>query len=204
MQIEWLTAAPPQLGRQQAVSALLGPDVATDVQTLGLIQGQALAAPGGARGWRLLPALRRQPQPAEQQQHGGSGCDGNGGRGGGEGGGSGMGPAAAPSLDAASAAAAAAAVGMFRLNDAQAGVAAHVASWLPAMRQRTAEGDKGQAARRPALAKPAAKQQKVEGQGDAGGGGEVEATAAAVTAGPPGAPVCLVHGALHGRRSWRA
>lgn len=173
------------------MSALLGPDVATDVQTLGLIQGPALApaAAAGARAWGLLPALLRPPQEGRRRS---SDADGHAEQ-----------KAAAPKLDAGCAAAAAAVAEAFRLNDAQGDVATHVASWLPELRRRAAEGSKGAAARRPVLVKPAAKQLKLEAgasdaaAADAGGDcEEAEADAAAKAAGPPAAPVCLVHGGM--------
>jgi hypothetical protein len=178
------------------VAALLGPDIATDVQTLGLIAGPALTA---AAGWALLPALVRSPSPGRHRLGGGSGggdCE--------EQRVPVTGPhteeaaAAAAGLDSESAAALAVVAERFRLNDAQAGVAAHVATWLPEIKRRGAEVVvKGQPLRRPALSKPTVMQRRGE---ESGGGGEAGDGAGGSgnepVAGSPAPPVCLVHGEM--------
>lgn len=202
LQVEWLSVPPPNLGRSTPVTALLGPDVATDVQVLTLIssmQQMGLGAAGTSAApqqWALLQELLRPPPAPQQQQQQRGGEYGNTEQGAGvdvrqEGG-----RAALPQLDDASAAAVVSIAARFRLNDAQEKVAQHVASWLPALRKAAVKG--GEAARRPALAKPAIKQHKgskakeggesavTSNDGQGAGGNQEERCSQP--------PICLVHG----------
>jgi hypothetical protein len=203
LQLEWMGPEPPSLPRQMRVSALLGPDVASDVQMLNLIAGLGAAGAGGGavggsmRAWPLLPAMvRPPPAPAGGPKQGASPEEGT------EGGGAVQeGSPARPQLDAGAAAAVAGIAARFRLNDAQEVVAKHVASWLPALRRgAVARGGAGgiAAMRRPALGGAAAGGGLKGSSGDAaaGGGGEDQGKQEqpAARQPQPALPVCLIHG----------
>lgn len=167
MAVEVLPGSSLQLARQQQVTALLGPDVTTDVQIVEALRGKAWQ-----QQWPLWgPLLHTPTAPAQVAAA--------------------AGPPAAHQGHARSVAAAAV-VQQFGLNDGQAAVVDHVAEWQQQLARSGGAG--GRKPRGRLVLHPSSQMvgSTVAAAPDDGSGAATTISSSSSSSGRP--PICLIHG----------